>query len=705
MKPIRQLLRRPGKTMLGVILTALACVLLCVSVGQYYAACQMETRVQETYTTIALPTKYNSARVDKDGNILADGEEEDKDAAGKIFFSSQPPEIRSFLAGLAENYPEIVESVEQLGLVSGYCASICPVNYRSKADEGNGEGLAYLSNEPYNCAILAISIDEISDVRPFATAEEMLWGVNPADSGAVVDVKGTVLEAYSLAPEYDDPTGRTIQIELRIEDAEAFDALGLKIGKEYLVYSSRYTDLDWELRQWISGGEQAVFDSISWDNVEPLSDEEREVVNKDIELYGIESEYVSVYHAFVNGEEISYLLNEDLLSWINSCRMTVCSNPAVAMGCLTQEEVLDCNSGGLETMPQKEYVQQYRQAGICPIDAIDSDGVWETAQASTEINHHAFPVITTGNLQSVAQFASQDARMTAGRYFTQEEYESGSSVCVLSESLAVSNGLGVGDSITIQYYQTDANLPGQIDFKTANPIPAYYSPVKGFSSEAVSYEIVGLYRQNNEWSGYDYAFTPNTIFVPQNSVTCQTETSDSGFFRTFVLKNGTSEAMDAELEKAGYPGLLSYYDQGFSQIKGNLNDYFSVAKTILLIGTIGWLIFVTAFLILFPLHQKKEAQRMWTLGTSEKQITSYITGSGIGILLPGSVLAGCVSLALLQYALNYIEDYTGIFAEFSLPFLFVILIAGAQAILASGLIYLTARIIAKTPQKESGDPR
>lgn len=96
---------------------------------------------------------------------------------------------------------------------------------------------------------------------------------------------------------------------------------------------------------------------------------------------------------------------------------------------------------------------------------------------------------------------------------------------------------------------------------------------------------------------------------------------------------------------------------------------------------------------------------MWTLGTSEKQITSYIMGSGIGILLPGSVLAGCVSLALLQYALNYIEDYTGIFAEFSLPFLFVILIAGAQAILASGLIYLTARIIAKTPQKESGDPR
>lgn len=696
MKPIRQLLRRPGKTMLGVILTALACVLLCVSVGQYYAACQMETQIQKKYTTVALTTsKYNTSdALDENGNVI-----------GKIYASRQPPEIRSFLAGLAENYPEIVGSVEQLGLVSGYCASICPVNHTSKALYGVGDGMTKPDRAPYTCAMLAISIDDMSAVRPYMT-EDAVWGdMNPADSGAVVDVKGTVLEAYSLAPEYDDPTGRTIQIELRIEDAEAFDALGLKAGKEYLVYGSNYMDLDWELRQDIAEGEQAVFDSISWDNIQMLSDDERAIFNKDKYLYGREFDYVAKYQALVNGEEFAYLLNEDLLSWINSCRMTVCSNPAVAMGCLTQEEVLDCNSGGLETMPQKEYVQQYRQAGICPIDAIDSDGVWETAQASTEINHHAFPVITTGNLQSVAQFASQDARMTAGRYFTQEEYESGSSVCVLSESLAVSNGLGVGDSITIQYYQTDANLPGQIDFKTANPVPAYYSPVKGFSSEAVSYEIVGLYRQNNEWSGYDYAFTPNTIFVPQNSVTCQTETSDSGFFRTFVLKNGTSEAMDAELEKAGYPGLLSYYDQGFSQIKGNLNDYFSVAKTILLIGTIGWLIFVTAFLILFPLHQKKEAQRMWTLGTSEKQITSYIMGSGIGILLPGSVLAGCVSLALLQYALNYIEDYTGIFAEFSLPFLFVILIAGAQAILASGLIYLTARIIAKTPQKESGDPR
>lgn len=692
MKPIRQLLRRPGKTILGVILVALACTLLCVSVGQYYAACQMEAQIQKEYTTVAVPTnKYKTSKLlDENGNVI-----------GTTYSSSQPPEIRGFLAGLAKSYPTIVESVGQHGFVSGYCASINPVSYRSKVIMTNGDGLSSLDGMPYTCAILAISIDEISAVRPYMSAD-LIWGdMNPEGFGVVADVKGTVLEVCSLPQGYADPTGRTIQIELRTEDAEAFDALGLKVGGKYLAYSSNYRDLDWELRQELAAraeGQQPVFDGISWDNIRMLSDEEREILNKDIHLYGIEEDFVAEY------EGICYL-NESELACIDSCSITICSNPAVAQGLLTQEEIPDFNSDGLEMMSLKEYVQQYRQAGIRPMNSAASDEAWETARATTEINNHAFPVVTTGNLQSVAQFASQDARVTAGRFFTREEYESGSAVCVISETLAVSNGLGVGDSITIQYYETDYNLPGQNTLKPANPGPAYYSQVKGFSGEAVSYEIVGLYRQSNEWSDYDYSFTPNTIFVPQNSVTCQTETSDSGIFGTFVLKNGTSGELDAELEKAGYPGLLSYYDQGFSQIAESLNEYFSVAKTILLIGTISWLVFIAAFLILFPLNQKKDAQRMWTLGAPETQITSYIMGSGVGILLPGSVLAGCASIGLLQYALKYMEDYVSIFSEFSLPALFVFLMAGAQAILVSGLIYLTARIIAKKLQKEQGDPR
>lgn len=690
MKPICQLLRRPGKTILGVILVALAGVLLCVSLGQYYAGRQMEARIQKEYTTVALPTgKYKSQEVlDENGNKI-----------GMRYLSSQPPEVSSFLGSLAERYPSIVEGVRQHGFVSGYCQSLTPVNYMDTAISAWGDGLTGLDNAPYTCAVLEISIEEISPLRPYMT-EDLIWGdENPEDYGVAIDVKGTVLEACALAPGYENPTGRTIQIELRVENEEAFDALGLEIGKKYLVYGADYRDLDWELRQRIAGGDQAVFDGFSWDNLQMLSDSQRAIINKDNELDGIEEDYVAQYQTSINEEEFGYFLNEtDLLS-VDSCRLTVCPNPSVAQGFLTQEEVLSVGPGGLNMISQEEYAQKYRQAGIRPADSAVSDDVWETAQTTAQVNNHAFPVMTTGNLQSVVPFALEEARITAGRSFTQEEYESGSRLCVLSESLAVENGLTVGDTITIQFYETDLNLPGQSYLKTANPTPGYYSPNMGFSGEGITYEIVGLYRQSNQWSVYDYSFTPNTIFVPEGSTGCQPQTSDSGVFCTIVLKNGTSEKMDQELEKAGYPGLLSYYDQGYSKIEGSLKSYFGLGKTILLIGIISFLVFIGAFLILFPLHQKKDAMRMWSLGAPEKQITSFILGSGMGILLPGTVLAGCASLFLLQYVQRYMEDYAGILGKLRLPWLFVVLVAVAQAVFVGVLLYMTAKIMAKRLKK------
>lgn len=698
MKTIRQLLRSPLKSILGMLLLTLASVLLCISVGQYYAAYQMEAKIENEYTTIALPTnKYKATELlDENGNVI-----------GKTYTSSQPPEIRDYLSTLEYSYPAIIESVEHHSFVSGYCNSITPISYTDIALQATGDALTQFDNEPYTCAVLVISIDEISDLQPYIT-EDMAWGDLNADNyGFVVNIKGTVMEVCSLAQSFNDPLGRTIHVELRLESEEIFSSLNLKIGEQYLIYGTNYMDLDWQLRQNIAGGDQIVYENISWENIKMLTNEQMELINANNHLYGIESKYVAKYSTLAEGEEFEYLLSELDLNYVESCSITVCANPSVAQGQLTQTTVPVYYSDGIRNISQDDYVQLYMQAGIIPLCTPASqywsshaDSIWENALSTANINNHSFPIISTANLQSVAQFAMQDTFITTGRLFTQEEYDLGIPVCILSESLAVQNGLTVGDTITIQFYESDLNLPGQNFRKSANPSAAYYSSILGFSSEEIKYTIVGLYRQNNEWSVYDYAFTPNTIFVPKSSIACNTETFDSGIFCTYVLKNGMTEAMDAELIASGYEGLLSYYDQGFSKIAASLTDYFSVSNMIVFIGTVSWIIFIFVFLVLFPIQQKKEMRRMWTLGTSQVLISKHIVTYGLGHILPGFGFGGIVSVNLLRKVLEHIGDYANINLELSQPFQFVVLIVVAQIVFVIALVYLIAKYSAWSIQKE-----
>lgn len=686
MNSIRQLFRSPWKTLLGIILVLLACTLLCVSIGQYDASIQAQRKVEQDYTTIALPTnKYKIQKIlDEDGNVIS-----------ITYLSSQPEEVRSFLSGLPERYPDIVRSVEQHGFLSGYCGDLSPLNYTATASLPKGDAMTAIDTAPYTCALLVISIDEISAPRPYMT-EDMVWGdMNPENYGVVTDVDGTVREVYSLQEGYESPVGRTIHLELRTESEDAFSALNLEIGETYLVYGTNYMDLDWNLRCKIANGNRAIYDSISWSNIAILTEEEKAHYNAQNDLFGIDSEYVAIYAG-------SYLLNEIELAYVESCSMTVCSNPSILTGQMKETEVPIYAADGIGSMPIDEYNRLYQQAGIVRLDddpETPDARLWSDARNTARINDHSFPVIATDNLQSVAQFGAQDALITSGRMFSQEEYRNGALACVISESLAVQNGLTVGDTITIAYYEPDFNLPGQTFLKTANVTPAYYSSVKGFSGEALTYEIVGLYRQKEEWTESEYAFTPNTIFVPKSSVSCQAATSDSGIFCTYVLKNGRIEQMQEVLSANGYEGLLSYYDQGYSDIAGSLSDYFSVVRVILWIGLGSWVVMIAVFLFLFPGHQKREAERMWTLGAPETWIVKQIFCSGLGIVLPGVILGSAVTACVLPPVLSKIGSYSNMHLELQQSVPLVVAAILAQLICLMGLLFLAAKISARSLQK------
>lgn len=698
MKSIRQLIRRPGKMILGILLVMLACTLLCVSIGQYLAAIQMQSQIEREYTTIALPTnKFKKQSIlDEEGNSI-----------GVTYLPEQPREIRDFLSSLPEQYPEQIKTMESHGFISGYCPAMDPINYTQVGFQREGDALSLIETSPYTCAILAITVDEIGELTPFATENQAFSGEDLRRYGKVAQVDGTVQQVYALQEGYTDPTGRTIHLNIRVESEEAFQALELKVGETYLVYGTDYVDEDWNLRCFVSNGNRKVYDTFSWSNIRYLTEEEKETHRADNELNGITEDYVAVYGVEIDGTPTGMYLTEQQLLDIDSCSLTVCSNPGILQGALTENEIRIFHDEEEIKLPAEEYNKRYGQAGIVHLDeSVEEfwnelkDPLWKSAQDMTQINNHAFPVVATGNLRSIAQFGTQDALVSTGRTFSPEEYRQGSAVCVISETLAAQNGLTVGDTIPLRYYEPDPMLPGQSFLKTANPSPCYYSQEQGFSSEERDYEIVGLYRQKEEWTGEAYAFTPNTIFVPRNSVEGDLQTSDSGIFCTLVLENGTMDELESKVAAAGYEGLLVCYDQGFSDISASLSEYFSVSNMVLLIGSISWAGLAAVFVFLFPGHQGREAQRMWTLGTPRSWIVRHIVTGSIGIILPGVLLGGLVTMGIMERVLRQIGTYAGLSVELSESFWQILVPVSIQLVILTAMVYLVGRALVRSLEKK-----
>ena len=268
--------------------------------------------------------------------------------------------------------------------------------------------------------------------------------------------------------------------------------------------------------------------------------------------------------------------------------------------------------------------------------------------------------------------------VTQGRSFSQSEYDSGAAVCLISESLARENGLNVGDSLPLSLYEDDPGLPPiYARFQeSCNPRASVFVPQEGFRQET-EYTIIGLYRQSSEWVTTPTSFTPNSVFVPEKSVNCQTVTGNYGVWSSLILQNGTIDQMEARLEENDLGGTVTYYDQGYSDIVESLDGYTRVSRTVLLVGLALWAVVLAAYCVLLPMQESKTALRMWTLGAKRRDIAGQIwTPSALmalaGTMQPlaenrkpalmaaaGTVIALAVSIPGMSWATDKIQALTG----------------------------------------------
>ena len=642
MNPMHQLTRRPVKAAFGALLLALAGVILALSGGQFWAAARTRAEVEATYTTVA---------------VVTGGAEQAGDSDPSLASASAAWEAARFLEQPEQQNWSIIQSRPRVGLVSGYASNLTPLldmyNFRSYS---GGETMDSAPDAPYTYFILEVLAGEVQErqdpPQEGASYSESTWSIS-----------GQVQGVYGLQQGLRDPTGWQADIRFTQYYSDGDAPMRPEAGKRYLLLACTYDDTEWEERCGIAA-------EILWQTNVKLNP-----WSLDIENNLIRYDQRTRQEEQVLDETLQELppdapgyrdptTGAEVFSLSMNAADHLRTNVVRYSG--TLETLAPDGDSGQWTMQTVDYSRydlpsiQELPEGVTAREIMDGTSAWQTALKALDVTNHSVPVLTVEKVEALADFAAGNAMVTQGRSFSQSEYDSGAAVCLISESLARENGLNVGDSLPLSLYEDDPGLPPiYARFQeSCNPRASVFVTQEGFRQET-EYTIIGLYRQSSEWVTTPTSFTPNSVFVPEKSVTCQTVSGGYGVWETMILKNGTAGQMEARLKENGLGGVVTYYDQGYSEIVESLDGFSRVSRTVLWVGLALWVVVLAAYCVLFPLQEGKTALRMWTLGTVKRDITGSIWLSSAAVAAIGAVIALAVSIPGMSWAIGKLQELTG----------------------------------------------
>ena len=642
MNPMTQLTRRPVKAAFGALLLALAGVILALSGGQFWAAARTRARVEATYTTVA---------------VVTGGDEQAGDSDPSLASASAAWEAARFLAEPEQQNWSIIRSRPRVGLVSGYASNLMPLldmyNFRSYNGD---ETMDSAPDAPYTYFILEVLVTDALERhdRPQegASYSESTWSIS-----------GQVQGVYGLQQGLRDPTGWQADIRFTQYYSDGDAPMRPEAGKRYLLLACTYDDTEWEERCGIAA-------EILWQTNVKLNPWSLDIENNLIRYDQRTRQEEQVLDETLQELPPDALGYRDPTTGAEVFSLSMNATDHLRTNVVRYSGMMETlapdGDSGLWTMQTVDYGRydlpsiQELPEGVTAQEVIDSTSSWRMAMESIQTNNHSVPVLAVDFVEGMLEFASERAQVTQGRSISQEEYRDGAAVCLISESLARESGLNVGDSLPLSLYEDDPGLPPiYARFQeSCNPRASVFVPQEGFRQET-EYTIIGLYRQSNEWVTTPTSFTPNSVFVPEKSVNCQTVTGSCGVWSSLVLQNGTADQMEARLEENDLGGTVTYYDQGYSDIVESLDGYTRVSRTVLLVGLALWAVVLAAYCVLLPMQESKTALRMWTLGAKRRDIAGQIWTPSALMAAAGTVIALAVSIPGMSWATDKIQALTG----------------------------------------------
>ena len=530
---------------------------------------------------------------------------------------SKYQEITAYLEELARTNPGIIREFASIGLASAHMPELIPLNQTNFVRGGitalNGiyDAHSAPAGAPYCATMLEMTLVEIGQPKE-------------TEQGFTVRLTGIVDSVVKQQKDYSDPTDFRLHVDISYSEEADLGALDLAVGERYLVYSPSYIDLDYTIREWM-----AIDLGIE--------------LPKELNPECFHLRYTSLIY---NDGEIYFVM-----PWWNE-RSVQTARMSITLGEDTswlEDPTLVHLEGSVEDFLASEEATE-----------------WNEVMERMEINYHAFPIIGVDRLEHVAEFARGNVHIVEGRNFTLEELESGANVCIISYDLAQANGIQLGDTLSTSFYSHVDNVPyqGYLSEGVGLVKPAaYFYTAATEMSKAQGYTVIGFYAQINEPWKFDpvngFAFTPNVIFAPFNSVSVPMEQPGQGMFYAVELENGTMFEFEKLAVEAGMESLFACYDGGFYLVEESIEMFQQTANRAMLVGIAVYGILLLLYLLLFPAQEKKTLRTMNSLGAPRKTRFAYLLTTVLGTLLPGTLLGMGLGAALWGFVAQKLLDRSG----------------------------------------------
>lgn len=702
MKTLKQLFRQPLKSFFGLVLMTLAAAILCLCVCQALAAQSTKKGLDERFSTVGIPslqeglTGTEMIRVDEEllswlQKTARENPDIVKGLAPNGLLSAYIPQllpynfqsqenaenhawdselyVSSYYHSLGTTYYDSAMLVITLEEISEPTTPMDAYTLRAQMPKGylnTGkqwiEHLQYLQSQAYR---------NHEDYQVYQELMDLVAKKTMTD-GYTVELTGTVEQTISLPDGMRDPVGMTARLTLTLPSMEQIEALGLVPGEQYIVYGMDYVD---EYQLIVGYMKQSSFKHVSFAPFDPEMLKEPTEREKKSYFENKKINAVMLYN-FVPLEPWQY-------ERFNSVSMTLCqpmnlipyeeirNEAGEVTDLVPQTEVTYTDRNGQTyTVPMSEYNERYAVPTIARLRgsvedflAAEEGKTWQTALEQSQVNNHAFAILGVDDLHQLAMFSLGNTQIGEGREFTGEEVESGAKVCIIHELVAQQSGLQIGDTITLSFYGTDYGHPYQpvsvqerLLQKTYESVGEPYQPTSNLEkgllrpaaslyftttpfTETAEYTIVGFW-QGDVWPKNYYNFSANTVLVPYSSVQTTMEHRDSLPFVSVVLENGMIRAFHELAKRAGYAGQFKYTDQGYSDIAVNFHNYEALARQIMLVGVVIYVILLLLFLLLYPASQGKTVWTMESMGCGFGRRFGHVLLHAMVIMVLASALGG-----------------------------------------------------------------
>lgn len=313
---------------------------------------------------------------------------------------------------------------------------------------------------------------------------------------------------------------------------------------------------------------------------------------------------------------------------------------------------------------------------------------WMELAKAREMSCWSVPVTPTGDLYLMMPFYQGDACIIEGREFTQEEYDQGTPVCLISRRFAVRNGLTVGDTIHLPL--RSANYADSASIGMENELMEWHDNIsmeigllradgKAYPTFwECDYTICGIYDlMPGAFQDPGYTLHDNEIIVPADSIGAGDEENImcwgpmKGYTTSFQIPNGSiGDFMEAWNQKGISNVEIVFYDKGYSRLESGLETMKRTAVGLLTAGAMAALFLLLYFCHMLIARQKKRIAIERSLGMTKWECTVSLLSGILLIALLGS-LAGSIGsifitdrasermMQIARYDRTYSDDRLG----------------------------------------------